>query len=149
MTATTPVAAENASAAASVRSLRVPVAVFAIGLAIHGIDHMFVRGMMASPPSIMVGGTLQMILVAATLVLIWRGWPRSPELGVVAATVSVVGFGYAHLMPSWWPAFSDSFVTGPRIGVSWFSWVTVVAEMGTAIVFGIAAARVVRARRRA
>lgn len=130
----------------AVRALRRPGVLFAVGLAVHGIDHMK-RGMMASPPSIMVAGTLQILLVIVTLVAVWRGRRWAPELSVVAALVSLVGFTYAHLMPAWWPAFSDSYVTGARIRVTWFSWVTVVAEMGTALIFGIAALRVLRARR--
>jgi hypothetical protein len=62
----------------------------------------------------------------------------------------VVGFGsailftYAHLLPSFWPAFQDSFVSGPRINVTWFSWVSAVAEIGTGIVFGINGTRAVQ-----
>jgi hypothetical protein len=66
----------------------------------------------------------------------------SPD-GRIRAFASVVGFTYAHLLPSWWPAYSDSYVTGPRIGVTWFSWVSVAAELGTALVLGLASVKVV------
>jgi hypothetical protein len=58
-----------------------------------------------------------------------------------------VGFGsaalfvYAHILPTFLPAFQDSFVSGPRVNVTWFSWVTAVAEIGTALVFGYAGLR--------
>jgi hypothetical protein len=48
---------------------------------------------------------------------------------------------YAHLLPSFWPAYQDSFVSGPRINVTWFSWLTAVAEIGTGTVFAIVGAR--------
>ena len=56
----------------------------------------------------------------------------------------VVGFGsaalfvYAHLLPTFLPAFQDSFTSGPRINVTWFSWLTAVAEIGTGLLFGYA-----------
>jgi hypothetical protein len=124
-------------------SLRAPGALFALGLAVHGADHMR-RGMSAAPPSIMVGGFVQIALVVVTLVLVWQGSRRAPAMAVLTAAVSIVGFTYAHLLPDWWPAFSDSFVTGPRIGVTWFSWASVVAELGTALVFVVAGVRALR-----
>jgi hypothetical protein len=45
------------------------------------------------------------------------------------------------LLPSFFPAHQDSFLSGPRINVTWFSWLSAVAEIGTGIVFAIVGAR--------
>jgi hypothetical protein len=58
---------------------------------------------------------------------------------------SAILFTYAHILPSYFPAYQDSFVTGPRINVTWFSWASAVAEIGTGLVFAVAG---LRARRR-
>jgi len=39
------------------------------------------------------------------------------------------------------PGYQDSFISGPRINVTWFSWLSAVAEIGTGIVFAIAGLR--------
>lgn len=47
---------------------------FVAAFAVHAIDH-FRRGMSASPPAVMVGGTLQGLIVVIALALILRGHP--------------------------------------------------------------------------
>jgi hypothetical protein len=54
---------------------------------------------------------------------------------------SVIVFAQAHVFPHWGP-LSDSFLSAP--GVTPFSWVTAVLEMGMGLVLGVIA---VRARR--
>lgn len=118
--------------------------VFAAAFTLHGIDH-FRRGMDASPPAVMVGGMIQGLFVLLAVVLVVRNRPHAPE------TASVVGFGsaalftYAHLLPTFLPALQDSFTSGPRINVTWFSWLTAVGEIGTGLILGFVGAR---ARRR-
>ncbi|MGZ4513579.1 MAG: hypothetical protein ACXVX6_03345 [Mycobacterium sp.] len=53
------------------RSLTAAMIVFAAAYTLHGIDHLR-RGMAASPPSIMVGGTIQGIIVVIAVVLVLR-----------------------------------------------------------------------------
>jgi hypothetical protein len=66
-----------------------------------------------------------------------------------------VGFGsaalfvYAHILPTFLPALQDSFVTGPRINVTWFSWFSALAEIGTALVFGCVGMQSLRVRPKA
>jgi len=45
------------------------------------------------------------------------------------------------VLPTWWRALSDSFVSPPQTNVTWFSWVTAVGEIGTGIIFGVAGVR--------
>lgn len=54
---------------------------FAAAYALHAIDH-FRRGMAASPPSIMVGGTIQGIIVLIAVVLVVRHHQRACEAAI-------------------------------------------------------------------
>src|ERR1700722_16898880 len=122
------------------RYLRWAAIAFAIGFGIHGLDHMR-RGMSASPPAIMVGGMIQGLFVVAAVAMAITGRRRAPEAAIAVGFGSAVLFTYAHLLPSFLPAYQDSFVSGPRINVTWLSWISAVAEIGTGIVFAIAGFR--------
>jgi len=45
------------------------------------------------------------------------------------------------VLPTFLPRFQDSFTTGPRINVSWFSWLTAVGEIGAGLLVGLRARR--------
>jgi hypothetical protein len=120
--------------------LRWAAIAFVIGFGIHGLDHLR-RGMSASPPFIMVGGMIQGLFVALAVIMAITGRRRAPEAAIAVGFGSAVLFTYAHLLPSYFPAYQDSFVSGPRINVTWFSWISAVAEIGTGIVFAIAGFR--------
>jgi hypothetical protein len=120
--------------------LRWAAIAFVIGFGIHGLDHLR-RGMSASPPFIMVGGMIQGLFVAIAVIMAITGRRRAPEAAIAVGFGSAVVFTYAHLLPSYFPAYQDSFVSGPRINVTWFSWISAVAEIGTGIVFAIAGFR--------
>ena len=122
------------------RYLRWAAIAFAIGFGIHGLDHMR-RGMSASPPAIMVGGMIQGLFVVAAVAMALSGRRRAPVAAIAVGFGSAVLFTYAHLLPDFFPALQDSFVTGPRINVTWFSWFSAVTEIGTGIVFAIAGVR--------
>jgi hypothetical protein len=117
------------------RWLTVATIAFAAAFTVHGIDHLR-RGMHASPPAVMIGGYIQGLFVVLAVVLVLRHHPRAPE------TASAVGFGsaalftYAHVLPCFLPALQDSFTSGPRINVTWFSWLTAVGEIGTGLILG-------------
>jgi len=70
-----------------------------------------------------------------------RGQTRAPEAAVFSGMGSVLVFTYAHLLPNFWPAYQDSFLSGPRINVTWFSWVTALSEIGTGLLFAYAGLR--------
>jgi hypothetical protein len=117
---------------------------FAAAFTLHGIDHLR-RGMAASPPSIMVGGMLQGLFVVFAVVLVWRRHRLAPQAAIVVGFGSAVLFTYAHVLPTFLPGFQDSFTSGPRINVTWFSWLTAVAEIGAGLILGYAGLQVRRA----
>jgi hypothetical protein len=123
--------------------LRWAAILFAIGFGIHGLDHLR-RGMSASPHAVMVGGMIQGVFVVAAVVIAVTQRRRAPEAAIAVGFGSAVLFTYAHLLPDFFPALQDSFVSGPRINVTWFSWASAVAEIGTGIVFAVAGVRVRR-----
>ena len=118
---------------------------FAAGFGLHGIDHMR-RGMSASPTAVVIGGTVQGVFVVIAVLLAIRHHRRAPEAAVAVGFGSAALFTYAHLLPTFLPALQDSFVSGPRINVTWFSWLTAVAEIGTGLLFGFTGLRSVRRR---
>jgi hypothetical protein len=122
------------------RSLRWAAILFAVGWGVHVVDHLR-RGMSASPHAVMVGGMIQGVFVVIAILLALRRHDRAPEWAMAVGFGSAILFTYAHLLPSYFPAVQDSFVSGPRINVTWFSWVSAVAEIGTGLVFAIAGLR--------
>jgi hypothetical protein len=126
--------------------LRASALAFLLGWGLHVIDHLR-RGMSASPMFIMVGGTVQAVIVVLAIAMILRGHARAPEAAIFTGLGSALVFTYAHLLPNFWPAYQDSFISGPRINVTWFSWVTALSEIGTGLLLAIAGARAMRVRR--
>ena len=125
--------------------LRVSAWAFLFGWGLHVLDHLR-RGMAASPMFFMAGGTVQGLIVVIAIVLALRGYARAPELAMFAGLGSALVFIYAHLLPSLWPAYQDSYISGPRINVTWFSWATALAEIGTGLLFAYAGLRARRER---
>jgi hypothetical protein len=122
------------------RFIKVATVAFAIGFGAHGIDHML-RGMAASPMSVMIGGAIQGVFVVVAVALVLGNRPHAPAVAIGVGFGSAALFVYAHLLPTFFPDFQDSFVSGPRINVTWFSWLTALAEIGTGLVFGYAGLR--------
>src|ERR1700684_3274269 len=125
------------------RYLRWAAMAFAIGWGVHVLDHLR-RGMSASPHAIMVGGMIQGSFVVAAIAMALSGRPQrrwAPEAAILVGFGSAILFTYAHLLPTFLPGYQDSFVSGPRINVTWFSWLSAITEIGTGIVFAIAGLR--------
>jgi len=117
---------------------------FVAAFLLHGIDH-FRRGMAASPPAVMIGGMIQGLVVVVALVLVLRRYRWADQVAIIVGFGSAALFFYAHVLPTFLPGYQDSFTSGPRINVTWFSWLTAVGEIGTGLVLGCVA---LRARRR-
>ena len=117
------------------RSLTVAMIAFVAAFGLHGVDH-FRRGMTASPPAVMIGGTIQGLFVVLALVLVLRKHPWAAQAATFVGFGSAALFTYAHVLPTFWPGYQDSFSSGPRINVTWFSWLTAVGEIGTGLVLG-------------
>ncbi|MCV7165367.1 hypothetical protein H7I75_14010 [Mycobacterium stomatepiae] len=45
-------------------------------------------------------------------------------------------FTYAHVLPTFLPGYQDSFSSGPRVNVTWFSWLTAAGEIGAGLTLG-------------
>jgi hypothetical protein len=126
------------------RFLRWAAVAFAIGFAVHGLDHLR-RGMSASPPFIMAGGTVQGLFVVAAIVMVLTRRRQAPLAAIVVGFGSALVFTYAHLLPTAvLRGDQDSFISPPHINVTWFSWVSAVTEIGTGTVFGIAGIQAIR-----
>ena len=117
------------------RFMTTAMVVFAAAFTLHAIDHLR-RGMAASPPPIVVGGMLQGLFVILAVVLVLRRHRLAPQAAIVVGFGSSLLFTYAHVLPTFLPGFQDSFTSGPRINVTWFSWLTAVAEIGAGLMLG-------------
>ena len=128
------------------RSMTWAAIAFAAAFSLHGIDHLR-RGMAASPPSVMIGGMIQGVVVVAAVVLVLRQHRWASAAAIVVGFGSAALFTYAHLLPTFLPSYQDSFTSGPRINVTWFSWLTAAGEIGTGLVLGYIARRARLTRR--
>jgi hypothetical protein len=129
------------------RVFRWTTVLFAVALALHAADHLR-RGMDVVPQAVMIAGMVQIVLAAATIVLVFLGSRWAPHAAVAIGTVSAVGFTAAHLLPTW-GFFSDSFINAPPSArVTWFSWVTAVCEIAADVAFAVVGALVLRTRSR-
>jgi hypothetical protein len=116
--------------------LRWAAVAFAIGFSVHALDHLR-RGLTAAPTRVIIIGTIQGVFAVIAVWMALTGRRRAPAAAILVGFGSALLFTNGHLLP-----FSpDSFVTEADTGVTWFSWVTALAEIGTGIVFGIAGVR--------
>lgn len=116
-------------------TLRPATAVFVGALLLHLIDHLR-RGLSASPVPVQFIGNTQLVLAVATVVLVVRRTPTAPMWAVALGFGSAIGFSLSHLVPEWGP-ISDSFVNaGEAAGITWYSWVTAVGEIGAGLLLG-------------
>jgi hypothetical protein len=128
--------------------LRYAAVAFIVAVAIHGGDHEH-RGIADQSSQVVVAGTIQAVLGALTVVLVFREHRWAPIAAVVVGFASALLFSAAHLVPTW-GFLSDSYVTpAAGAGVTWFSWLTAVLEIGADLVFGWAGLNVLRERRSA
>lgn len=118
---------------------------FAVAVVLHGTDHLR-RGMDVIPPAVMVGGVVQIVFAAATVILVFAGSRWAPHAAVVVGFVSAMGFTAAHLLPTW-GFFSDSFINAPPAArVTSFSWVTAITEIIADLLFAIVGVALLRRR---
>ena len=116
--------------------LRWAAVAFAIGFSAHALDHLR-RGLTASPTRVIIVGTVQGVLAVIAVWMAVTGRRRAATAAILVGFGSALLFTYGHLLP----VSLDSFVSPPHRSVTWFSWATAVAEIGTGIVFGIAGVR--------
>jgi hypothetical protein len=126
--------------------LRWSAVALAIGFGTHAVDHVR-RGMSAATMLVMIGGGAEAlsIAIAVFMVLTRRAWAAQAAIAIGFGTA--LASTYGHLLPTLVPGFQDSFVSPPHLGVTWYSWVSLAAAMGTGIVFGFAGIRAMRSQR--
>src|SRR5258707_15457995 len=93
----------------------------------------------------MVGGMINEISVGVALVPVLREPRWAPGFAFIVGFRSAALFTYPHVLPTFLPGYQDSFTSGPRVNVTWFSWLTAAAEIGAGLVLGYIG---LRARRR-
>jgi len=116
--------------------LRWVAVVFAIAVGVHGVDHVR-RGIGVMTTEVTVAGTLQFVLAAVTVALVFRSHPLAPHFAIAVGFASAVGFAAAHLVPHW-SSFSDTY-TGTHVAphVTAFSWVTAIFEISADVALGV------------
>src|ERR1700677_4083045 len=94
----------------------------------------------------MIGGLNQGGFVVNAGVQVLRQHRWASEAAIFVGFGSTALFTCAHLLP-FLPSYQDSFTSGPRINVTWFSWLTVAREIGTGLVLGYIGLRAPLTRR--
>lgn len=125
------------------RILRSTGAFFLAAVLVHGLDHLR-RGIDVMTTQVLVGGTVQFVLALVAVTLVLRHHRLAPGAAIAVGFGSAVLFVTAHLLPDW-GAFSDAYVGSPAApGVTAFSWLTALLEIGADVAFGWAGVVVLR-----
>ena len=125
--------------------LRRTAVALAVGFGAHAMDHVH-RGMSAATMVVMIGGGAEAlsIAIAVFMVLTRRAWAAQVAIAVGFGTA--LASAYGHLLPTFLPGLQDSFVSPPHSGVTWFSWISLIAAMSAGMLFGFAGLRTIRHR---
>jgi hypothetical protein len=128
------------------RVLRWAGALFAVALAVHGIDHMR-RGIDVISLEVLWLGNLQTVAAVVALFLVFTGHRWGPPAAVAIGFASAIGFTVVHLFP-YWSVLSDNFPGAESgAGVTAYSWFAALFEIGADLAFGWAGLRVMRGAR--
>ena len=109
------------------RLLRVSAVLYAVGLALHTVDH-FRRGLDVVTLHVLWAGNVSTALGVVTVVLVLTRHRLGPAAAVAAGLPVAIGVSAVHLLPAWFGPLSDSFLDGAR-NVSWMSWTVVTIEV--------------------
>src|SRR5262249_1818332 len=127
------------------RLLRFCALFYAVGLALHTVDHVR-RGLGAVTPQVLWAGNVSTAIGVAVVVLVIVGNRYGPVLAALAGIPIAVGVAMVHLVPKW-SALSDSFEGAHNTGVTAMSWTVVLIEIVGALLMGIVGIRDVLADR--
>lgn len=106
---------ERATTEGSARSFRYAAAAYAVGLAVHTLDHLR-RGVDALTPQVFWLGMAGTLIAVGAIVAILAGHRRAPELAVFAGFSQAIGVVLVHFGPPM-GAFSDPLLgAGPGAG---------------------------------
>ncbi len=120
--------------------LRVAGLAFAVGSAVHVVDHLR-RGQDSITELLYVAGNLALVLQVVTITLVLVGHRRAPVVAVAAGFPLALGFLAAHWLPEW------SDLSDPVWEIeSWtgFSYLASSLEIVTATAVGIAGLALIR-----
>src|SRR6266516_120297 len=111
---------------------------FVAAVALHGTDHMRqARGLEGLTPEVLWAGVALALVAFATLPLSLSPHPRAPLVAAVVGLWSGVGVAAVHLGPGS-GGFSDSYWD---LSPDAYSWAVMLAEVLTALIFGLAGIR--------
>jgi len=113
--------------------------VLAGGFLLHNADHAR-RGLDVVRDGVVWGGTLAAMVVAVMLTLVVARHGAAPAVAMVGGFSIAVGVSAVHLLPDWGP-LSDSLPDGK---VDVWTWLAVLAEIGSAALVGVVALQVLR-----
>jgi hypothetical protein len=113
--------------------LRLAAVVYAVGLALHTVDHLR-RGLDAVTLHVLWAGNVSTVLGVVAVALILRRHRHAPAAAVAFGFPVALGVAAVHWLPEWSTALSDSFVDQ---SMSWFSWTVVAIEIAGALAVGI------------
>jgi hypothetical protein len=126
----------------SERRLLAAGVVFAVGSAVHMVDHLR-RGQGSVTDELNVAGTVALVVQVAVITLILTRHRLAPVAAVAAGFPLALGFFGAHWLPEW-SALSDPVWEIGSWG--WFSYLASTVEIVGALAVGIAGLAVVRER---
>ena len=114
---------------------------FVIAVLLHAGDHLR-QGLDRLTPEVFWGGLLLAIIGLGTLpVTLWQH-PRAPLIAAVVGLFTALAVASSHLAP-YWSVFSDPY---SRLSVDAFSWAVMLAEILTAVSFGLLGLHYMRRR---
>lgn len=114
--------------------------VLLVALLIHGVDHV-VRGLDVVTAVVTSAGTVQFVVAIVSVRLVFTRHPSAPALAMLVGFAGAIGFASSHLLPQW-SALSDPYVgVDAAPGVTWFSWLSALIEIGADLAFGWAGLR--------
>jgi hypothetical protein len=117
------------------RWLRFCALFYALGLALHTVDHVR-RGLDAITPQVLWAGNVSTVIGITVVVLVVTGSRYGPLLAAVTGIPIALGVALVHLVPEW-SALSDSFVGAHNTGVTALSWTVVLIEIAGALALGV------------
>jgi hypothetical protein len=125
------------------RPFRAAALVYVVGLSFHTLDH-FRRGLDVLTPEVLWAGNVGIVIALLAIALALAGHRLAAPIAVAHGLSQALGVAAVHLLPSW-GAFSDSLIGG---SVDALTWIAVLAEIASALAFGLAGVLVLRAGRR-
>src|SRR3954469_2432383 len=127
------------------RFLRYAALLYALGLALHIVDHLR-RGFDVLTPEVFWAGNISTTLGITTVFLVLMGHRWGPMVAALTGIPVAIGVATVHLLPEW-SAFSDAFPGAQHTGVTALSYTVVLIEIVGAFAMGVAGLSVVLRRR--